>query len=175
MGRPDWTVDAPEHVVREAAAMLDAGQTAGSVFRRLDLSRYAVDSTFRAWALRRKKVAAQQQAGRNGLEAHSTGSGKRATDPRAIFETAIGSLAEALAAGELKPNQVIGAISVLRDVLKLEEVEKPASERAEEKHEQWRAEMAAKTKKAVDERTEGGKTLTREDVYDLVDQVMRGG
>lgn len=149
MGRPDWTVEAPDHVVREAAAMVDAGQTAGSVYRRLDLSRYASDSTFRQWAKRRKAVAAQQQAGRNGLEAHSTGSGKRAAEPRAIFETAIGSLAEALAGGALKPNQVIGAISVLRDVLKLEEVEKPASERAEEKHEQWRAELRAKQEAAL--------------------------
>jgi len=46
--------------------------------------------------------------------------------------------------------------------------------RAAEKHEAWRTEVTARLKTATDEKSEGGKTLTREDVYDLVDQVMRG-
>lgn len=144
MGRPDWTVDAPDHVVREAGALVDAGNTPGSVYRRLDLSRFASDSTFRAWAKRRKAVAAQQKRPAAG-GATTT----RAIDPRTIFENAIDALATSLAAGELKANQVISAISVLRDVLKLEEVEKPAGERAEEKHEAWRTELQAKQEAAL--------------------------
>lgn len=46
--------------------------------------------------------------------------------------------------------------------------------RAAEKHDAWRRDVTTKLKAATDVKSEGGKSLTREDVYDLVDQVMRG-
>jgi hypothetical protein len=65
----------------------------------------------------------------------------------------------------------------LRAVVTLEQLRlaEQAEQRAAELHELKLADLRSQVKAAVEDKTAGGtQTLTREDVYDLVDQVMRG-
>jgi len=65
----------------------------------------------------------------------------------------------------------VKAMLAIRDLTLSEQ----ANRRAEELHEIRLADLRSKVKTAVEDKTAGGtKSLTREDVYDLVDQVMRG-
>lgn len=53
-------------------------------------------------------------------------------------------------------------------------LEREADKRAGEIHELKLKDLRTRFKAAVTEKTEGGKTLAREDVYDLIDKAMRG-
>ena len=167
MGRPDWTTKAPANVVRTASDKLAAGHSAESVFRELDLGRFCVRSSFREWA-RRKRNVQQQHGERNRLEAHTTDAQERA---RTALLNALDGLNTALAAGSLKPNQLIGSLIGIARVLQLEEVDKPKVEREEEKHAAWVEERRNKQAAALDENA-GPAGLTPEQLAVIKSKVL---
>jgi len=84
------------------------------------------------------------------------------------------AIGEALLAGRIGKLNVAAALGNLKE-LKTLSLEEQANRRANEIHELKLADLRSKVKAAVEDKTAGGtKNLTREDVYDLVDQVMRG-
>lgn len=204
MARPEWTTDVPEHVVQTAGAKIDAGHAADTVYRELDLHRYCAQSTFRAWAKRRIKIRQQHDARRRLQTAVAAETGvttEEHADPqsgvgmapsssslclpdsqaemaKALMIECLGSIAEARAAGTLKPNQAISAIFALNGLVELFELKAPKGEREAETHEAKMELLDAKRRElrqAIDAKSAGGtKAMTREDVYDLVDSIMRG-
>lgn len=168
MVRTPWTETAPPDVLAAARAKIEAGHGYRAVHRMLDLQRYV---GLTAW----KETAAEWWAAAQRRRADTDGPGRTDLSARDVLANGIRSIADAMAAGALKPNQAISAIDVLTRVVKLEEIELPKDERDAEKHDAWRVEMAAKVTRAIDDATEGGtKSLHRDQIVQTIDDVMRG-
>lgn len=76
-------------------------------------------------------------------------------------------------AGSMKPHELAALLARVQEHDRVSILQE-ANERAEAKHAEWIDEKSKELRTAVDARTRSGETLTRADVYDLVDAAMRG-
>lgn len=200
-GPTPWTVNCPPAVLAKLNEALDArDQSPRAIYDGLNLTRFCRFHTFRRYASARRKDRAARAGDYFGF--NQTGpAGDAAALPTpdaspsssdsppaplppvsevtpAALSTAtalcIEAITETLLAGRIGKLDVAKALRSLA-ALKQVAISEQAELRAQELHELKLADLRSQLRGAVESKTAAGtKTLTREDVYDLVDQIMRG-
>jgi len=90
-----------------------------------------------------------------------------------IERRAMRGMLERLQAGDAKMYELALVVGRRHERERID-IEQRAEKRATELHQVKLEQLSKDLRKQVEERTEGDKSLTRADVYDLIDQVMRG-
>ena len=171
-GRPNWYDKTPAAVRRRVTEAVEGKESARVIFNRLNLKRFTRLSTFRHYCTeQRRELAARKSSSVSVSDCHSPGSTASCADPRTrIRESALESIQAAIDAGNVKVYELNNTLRMLADLDRVE-IQQEAERRAKELHEAKLKELRA----AVETETESGtKSLSRENVYDLVDKVMRG-
>ena len=168
-GRSSWTTKVSELVLDRINTRIDfTMDDAEAIHLALNLQQYGVAKrTFRNYvAVRRRQRAARIEAGQVGPPGSAS--------PQSLLQLSLDALTEAIVAKTINPAAIPSAVKAVVSLSELT-LKEDAAERAEELHEIKLAQLREKMKVAIDEKTEdGAKELTRADVYDLVDKVMRG-
>ena len=159
---PKWTAKISTALLERIKHAVLADRDATEVFNSFNLVQYGVSRrTFRRYALRWRRDAEQRKQS----------SPPSRSGPDRTLESALRAMQEALDAKRLKSYTLPSFVKALIDLRELN-IKEESEKRAAELHEMKLREL----RKAVDKQTEGGaKSLTRGDVYDLIDNVMRGG
>ncbi len=164
-------LDESLHNQIDEAARSYGDESAASIYRRFGLAQRGILlNTFQKYVTTlRKEIAGE----RINATLRNIGDSEPPTWDE-IDRIARISALERLRAGDAKVYELVLLSKSRREHDKLE-LEKAAESRAEELH-RIKLEQVSKTlRKDVDERTEGGtKTLKREEVYDMIDKIMRG-
>lgn len=148
----------------EEALKSNADESVASIYRRFGLSQRGILlRTFHnfATAVRARLSPAQREADERVPEWDEIDKWAR-----------IEALAQ-LRAGNAKLYELVLLSRSRRESDKLA-LEQQAEKRATELHELKLKDLRTRFKAEVEAKTEGGKTLGREDVYDLIDKAMRG-
>jgi hypothetical protein len=159
-GRPKWTSKIPPAELQAVHDWIDssADYQAADIFRAMNLRRYCTMSTFRRYAAERREDVANRQSDVDSVLPPSSFS------QQSLEELTRAAIGKALLTGEVPAYALPKILSSLASIGGLE-LRRTIYEDAREK-----------LRKAADEKTGGGQqTLTREDVYDMVDAVMTGG
>lgn len=201
-GPTPWTANCPQPVLARINEALDArDQSPRAIYDALNLTRFCRFHTFRRYVTqRRAERAARAEVEHFGFnqtgpapdaEAAPTSDAPPSSSDSpsaplplvtevtpAALSTAtalcIDAITETLLAGRIGKLDVAKALRSLA-VVKQVSISEQAEQRARELHELKLADLRCKLHVAVEAKTAAGtKTLTREDVYDLVDQIMRG-
>lgn len=178
-GRPTWESKCPAGMLNRAKEAIDSGEAAARAYDRLNLKRFVSKSTFRSWALRRRKDQAARQedqpaASDASSSPASSPSSRSEPLPLSVRKAAIEQMQQRLDCGEVPPYMLPQYVKSMVELANLD-LRESAEERALEIHETKMVELRAKAKQEVEAKTVGGtKPMTREDVYDLVDKIMRG-
>lgn len=164
----------PEAARRDLDLALEseASESARSIYARLGLSQAGVGwASFEKYATKKRR----ESRGRR-IEERMAGPDDPRTEAQLIAELRRRAYIEALAAlesGDAKLYEIVSTLSRVHDFDRLT-MERAAEARAAEKHEAWKAEVSKTLRAAVEGKTTSGETMTRADVYDLIDDVMRG-
>lgn len=160
-------------------AALAAGEEQRAVYARFNVSQYGCSPrTFRHYA----DVYRRDWIDRRETPGPPPGT---ALD---LLEQVTAALQDSLSAGRMKDGKLPEVLNSLVKLARLQQLEEDgrrkderlaqladANKRAQEQHELKIADMRKAMKAAVETKTESGaKPITREDVYDMIDQVMRG-
>lgn len=170
-GKPAWTARISEPLRRRVEDMLAAGTPATETFRRLDLQRHVRRSTFSHWAAtwKRQRAETSDRPGQTAAARTAEISAPAGESP-GLLGTCLEAIGEAVAAGRVKVYELTQAVRALVALEQLRLAQADEARKAE-LHEHRMKDFRAAVEQATDA---GRKTLSREDVYELVDQVMRG-
>lgn len=164
----------PEALRRDIDLALEseASESARSIFARFGLSQAGV-----GWAVFQKHATKIRRESRGKrIEDRMSKTDDLRTEEQLIGELRRRAYIEALAAlesGDAKLYEIVSTLSRVHDFDRLS-MEKAAEARAAEKHEAWKNEVSKGLRAAVEATSPESETLTRDDVYDLIDNVMRG-
>lgn len=179
-GQVHFTKLLPPELLARLDALIDGGQkSAREIFVELGLVKHVAERTLRTYVTRRRRERAARADSEPGkAELCSTGDSSSASESPAssdaLLAASIDKAYSAVLAGQVKAS-TLASLMIAVSALKGSKVREEADRRAGEKHEVWKAEKSRQLKSSVDEKTQNGaKSLTRDDVYDLVDKVMRG-
>lgn len=161
------TVDDLDDTLRgevDEALRSDARESASSVFRRFGLAQRGLRlDTFIRYARRLRQVVWTDEPPLD----RETPSIEEIRNRLlvAIYETAQSGA---------KPYELASLFARVQDHDRIE-IQKAADERAQDKHEAWKKEVEKSIRSTLDSESNADKkSFTREDVYDMIDQVMRG-
>lgn len=160
----------PESLVEQIdlAILSDADESATSIYTRFGLAQRGIGkSSFDKYVGRMRK----EKSDRRYIENPPPPAGDAPTWEELDRMARVEAL-RALSAGSSKLYELMLVTRGKREVEKLD-IERMTEARAGELHAVKMASLRATMKKDVDARTSEGETLTREDVYDLIDQAMR--
>lgn len=149
----------------ELEALLAERLPAAEIYRRLRLHRYVSPGAFRRW---RKTGAAPE-----GRPASAAQPGAPPSI-EALIEASLRTLHQAVLAQSVPEYALPRVLTALAGLQRLA-IEEQAERRAAELHELKLTQLRQSLRQAVEAASQSGaEPLTREAVYDLVDQVMRG-
>ncbi len=166
-GRPEAMDGLPEALRREVDEWIlsHAHHSAASVYRKFNLVERGIKPrTFRGYVERlreqHKGEVVPQPAAESGLKEADT--------------LLIDLMIEKAFTGETK--HFLGIASALRALADRRRltIDEFAEKRAAELHDIKIEQLSKDIRRDVEARTEDGKTLSREDVYDMIDKIMRG-
>ncbi len=164
MGRPEAMDALPEPLRRAIVewVLSHARHTATRIYRKFNLAEHGIKtSTFRHWVRRTRERAPDYL--------HQDETDRDYDDAEELLSALT---TERLESGDVKSvAPLMMAMAARRRV----SIQERAENRAKELHDIKIEQLSKDLRKDVEERTEGGKTLTREDVYDMIDKIVRGG
>ena len=178
-GRPSWTSKASRPVLERIQAAIAGGDEQRVIYARFNISQYGCSPrTFRRYA----DWYRREWQDRQPTPEPTPGT---ALD---LLEQVTDAIQDSLSAGRLKDGKLPEVLNSLVKLARLQQLEEDgrrkderlaqladANKRAQEQHELKIADMRKALKAAVETKTESGaKPITREDVYDMIDSVMRG-
>lgn len=151
----------------------EGDESARSLFARFTLAQRGV-----GWASFAKYVSQKRREARGRrIEARIASNDDTRTEAELIAELRRRAYIEALAAlqaGDAKLYEIVSTLSRVHDFDRLQ-MERAAEARAADKHEAWKKEVEKSIRSTLDDESNADKkSFTREDVYDMIDQVMRG-
>jgi hypothetical protein len=171
LGRKLWTTKLLPSRLQAIHDAIDspARTPANTLFKAMGLRELVTINTFRRYVSERRE--------RNGVEransepsSISPSSSSAAPERRRLRELMLAQMSERVATGEVPDYILPKFMDALNQI--------DTQERAQERHEANMVLLNAKANElraAVDVKSAGGtKSMTREDVYDLVDSIMRG-
>ncbi len=167
-GRPEAMDGLPEVLRRSVDEWIlsNGRHSAIRIFRRFNLVERGIKSdTFRRYVARVRDRAAEDP---------DSPSSSRSSPRARLLDKALSLAEERLDAKDAK--HLPGIMAVVRaanDMLRVE-IEEAAETRAEELHQIKIEQLSKDLRRDVDERTEGGKKLGRQEVHDMIDRIMRG-
>lgn len=157
-------LDAPVRAEVDEAIRSEAGESAASIFRRFGLNQRGLKlDTFTRYT---RKVRETEWTDRpTPTEVPSM---------QALMDQLLIGAYEAAVAGGMKPYEMASLIARVQEHDRLA-IQRDADKRAAELHRIKLDQLSKDLRKDIDAKTEGGtKTLNREDVYDMIDKIMRG-
>lgn len=178
-GRPEEILDSLDDATRDAidqALASHANEGVASIFRRLGLAQRGVArSSFYEYAKRfRKRMKESGKA--SGLDPATLKRFNAMSNPEMIEEIRRFILVRAiqrLEAGDSKAYEDVALLSRIQEYDKIE-INRAADDRAAELHRIKVEQMSKDLRSEIEKRTPNGEQMSREDVFDLIDQVMRG-
>lgn len=149
-----------------------ARPSAAEIYRRLNLGRYCGLRTLRRYVDARR---ARTAAGGASPAPRSSASGSSAQGPSRsdTLHLCLQQLYQKLLTGEEKVYAINGAIRALVDLAELD-IKREADTRARDLHELKLRQLRAAVEEASTDAEGREKRLSRGEVYDLIDAVMRG-
>lgn len=178
-GRKEQLFDELDDATRDAvdrALASHANEGVASIYRRLGLAQRDISQrTFYDYAKRfRKRLKESGNGSGVNLAALDRYDGKSNAEMiedlrRHILVNAMANLES----GDAKLYETVALLSRIQAFDKLE-IDRAADTRAAELHELKLTELRKSMKEAVDARTGSGEQMGREEVYDLIDSIMRG-
>lgn len=177
-GRPEEFMDDLDDATRDAidqSLASHAKEGVASIFRRLGLAQRGIKrSTFYEYAKRfRERLKESGKAG--GLDAVTLSRFDAMSNPEMIEQIRRHILVRAiqrLEAGDSKAYEDVALLSRIQEYDKIE-INRAAEKRAAELHEIKVEQMSKDLRSEIEKRTPNGEQMSREDVFDLIDQVMR--
>ncbi|MCB9852777.1 MAG: hypothetical protein H6819_06750 [Phycisphaerales bacterium] len=167
--------DATRDAIDQALAS-HANEGVASIFRRLGLTQRGIKrTTFYDYARRyRERMKSAGKAAT--LDAATLGRFDDLSNPEMIEKIRRRILVRAiqrLEAGDTKGYEDVALLSRIQEYDKIE-INRAADERAAELHRIKVEQMSKDLRSEIEKRTPNGEQMSREDVFDLIDQVMRG-
>ena len=144
----------------------DAEEAPRSIYQRFGLAQRKIGSSqFRKYIYRRRRK--MDGATPTTSDEHAS------LDMIEMGKKAMREFNKHLDAGAIPPYVLIDLMRASQ-ASQLVELKQQAEERAAELHEVKMQQISKDLRKEVDERTQDGEKLTRENVYDMIDKIMRG-
>lgn len=169
-GRPpiNKTIDDLDPALRtevDEAIRSDANEAASSIFRRFGLATRGLKiDTFIKYARKVRQIEWTERPENNVPPTM-----------QALMDQLLIGAYQAAMSGEMKPYEMASLIARVQEHDRIG-IQKEAEARAAELHRIKLEQLSKTLKKDVDTKSENGtKTLQREDVYDMIDKIMRGG
>lgn len=163
------TIDDLEPTTRaevDEAILSRADESAANIFRRFGLSqRGLLLDTFMRY-VRKTRLA-------NSVDRPPPAE-RAAPTWEEIERRVLAGMLERLDAGDTKMYELATVIGRRHERSRLD-IDVEANRRAQEKHDEWKKEVEKSIRSTLDDESKAGKkSFTREDVYDMIDKVMRG-
>lgn len=163
----DKTVEDLDDTLRgeiDEALRSDARESASSVFRRFGLAQRGLRlDTFIRYARKLRQVLWTDEPPLD----RTTPSIEEIRDRLLVL------MYEQAQAGGMKAYECAALFQRVQEHDRIEII-REANERAAEKHEAWKDEVAKKVRSAIDGQTRSGETMTRDQVADMIDDIIRG-
>lgn len=161
-----------EEIVRAIESSVD--QSVRSLYAQFGLAQRGVGwASFEKWAGKIRRDARGQRVQERLASMDAEGE----TEEQLIAKLRRRVLVEANARaeeGDTKAYELVALWSRIMDHDRLD-IDKAAEARAKEKHDAWRKEVEKSIRSTLDDESNADKkSFTREDVYDMIDKVMRG-
>jgi len=178
-GRPAESLDHLDDATRDAidqALASHANESVASIFRRLGLAqRDVARSSFYDYANRFRDRMKESGKG-PGLDVVTLERFDDVSDPELIKRIRRSILVRAiqrLEAGDSKAYEDVAMLGRIQEFDKIE-INRAADERAAELHRIKVEQMSKDLRSEVEKRTPNGEQLSRDDVFDMIDNIMRG-
>lgn len=178
-GRPEEIMNDLDDATRDAidqALASHAKEKVSSIFKRLGLSQRGVArSTFYEYA-KRFRERLKEGGDFGGLDGETLKRFDAMSNPEMVEKIRRYILVRAiqrLEAGDSKAYEDVALLSRIQEYDKIE-INRAAEQRAAELHIIKIEQMSKDLRREIEERTPNGEQLSRDDVFDMIDRIMRG-